>query len=184
MIPDPDTPIPATRTTVLIAVTMIVGLLLGCATADEPSIVPATSGTIPDGFGRERFATPAESDTGGGALPILPAGLALFHTLISKPAARPLSSLHRLASYVTSTTFDTLKLHKIFGCRRFRNQQHLAHSSANAKLISTGKLPVNLGSFVTIINPPAGKTSHCCHKYLDKVYMDIVFGDCMSLGGF
>ncbi len=107
MVPDPDTTIPATRTTVLTAVTMIAGLLLGCATADEPSNVAAATGTIPDGFGRERFATPPERDTGV-ALPILPAGLALFHTLISKPAARPLSSLHRLASFVTSTTFDTL----------------------------------------------------------------------------
>ena len=106
MIPDPDTTIPATRTTMLTAVTMIAGLLLGCATADEPSNVAATTGTIPDGFGRERFATPPEHDTGV-ALPILPAGLALFQTSISKPAARPLSSLHRLASFVTSTTFDT-----------------------------------------------------------------------------
>ena len=82
------------------------------------------------------------------------------------------------------TTFDTLKLHKIFGCRRFCNQQHLAQSSANAKLISTDELPANLGSFATITNPPAGKLSCRRRKYLDKVHMDIVFGDCQSLGGF
>ena len=82
------------------------------------------------------------------------------------------------------TTFDTLKLHKIFGCRRFRNQQHLAQSSANAKLISTGELPVNLGSFATITNPPAGKPSRRRRQYLDKVHMDIVFGGCLSLSGF
>jgi len=82
------------------------------------------------------------------------------------------------------TTFDTLKLHKIFGCRRFRNQQHLASSSANTKLISTGELPTNLGSFATITNPPAGKSSQRQQKYLNKVHMDIVFGDCLSLGGF
>ena len=82
------------------------------------------------------------------------------------------------------TTFDSLKLHKIFGCCKFLNQQHLAHSSANAKLISTGELPATLGSFATITNPPAGITSRCRRKYLDKVHMDIVYGDCLSLGGF
>ena len=34
------------------------------------------------------------------------------------------------------SVFDSLKLRKIFGCLRFRNQQHLTTSSANAKLIN------------------------------------------------
>ena len=97
------------------------------------------------------------------------------------PEVRPCNTP---AACENRTTFDTLKLHKIFGCRRFRNQQHLAQSSANAKLISTGELPANLGSFATITNPPAGKPSRRRRKYLDKVHMDIVFGDCLSLGGF
>jgi hypothetical protein len=50
------------------------------------------------------------------------------------------------------TTFDSLKLHRIFGCRRFKNQQHLTAASFNAKLISTGELPPTLGDFATINN--------------------------------
>ena len=83
------------------------------------------------------------------------------------------------------TTFDSLKLHKIFRCRRFRNHKHITASSAkNATLISSGPLPPTLGSFATIVNPPAGKSIKKRRKYLDKVHMDIVFGDSLALGGF
>jgi len=79
---------PIARKTTLTAIMLITGLLLGCAAADKP--------------GTEA------------SYPTLPAGLALFHTLVSKPAARPLSSLHRLAAFVTNTTFDTLDPDSIF----------------------------------------------------------------------
>ncbi|TDI27251.1 MAG: phosphatidylserine/phosphatidylglycerophosphate/cardiolipin synthase family protein [Acidobacteria bacterium] len=108
MNPGSDAAIPAARAVPLTAITLIAGLLLGCATADEPGNVAATSGTIPDSSGRERLARPSERDKKGYTFPVLSAGVALFHTLVSKPAARPLSSLHRLVSFVTSTTFDTL----------------------------------------------------------------------------
>ena len=108
MNPGSDAPIPAARAVPLTAITLIAGLLLGCATADEPGNVAATSGTIPDSSGRERLARPSERDKKGYTFPVLSAGVALFHTLVSKPAARPLSSLHRLVSFVTSTMFDTL----------------------------------------------------------------------------
>ncbi len=79
---------PVARKTTLTAIMLITGLLLGCAAADKPG----TEASYPN----------------------LPAGLALFHTLVSKPAARPLSSLHRLAAFVTNTTFDTLDPDSIF----------------------------------------------------------------------
>ena len=107
MNPDLNAAIPAARMAPLTAMTLIAGLLLGSATADEPGEPPATSGTILDTSEHERFVGPSEHGTGYG-FPILPAGVALFRTLVSKPAARPLSSLHRLASFVTGTTFDTL----------------------------------------------------------------------------
>ncbi len=107
MNPGLDAAIPAARTTLLTAITLIAGLLLGCATTDEPGNVAARSGTITDSSGHERFAGPSERDKKY-TFPVLPASVALFRTLVSKPAARPLSSLHRLVSFVTSTTFDTL----------------------------------------------------------------------------
>ena len=33
------------------------------------------------------------------------------------------------------------------------------------------------------VNPPAGKLLRKRRKYLDKVHMDIVYGDCLSLDG-
>ena len=118
MNPGSDAPIPAARAVPLTAITLIAGLLLGCATADEPGNVVATSGTIPDSSGRERLARPSERDKKGYTFPVLSAGVALFHTLVSKPAARPLSSLHRLVSFVTSTTFDTLDPNSVVLTRR------------------------------------------------------------------
>jgi hypothetical protein len=84
----------------------------------------------------------------------------------------------------TQTVFDTLKLHKIFSCRRFSNQQQIAMASSNAKLIHTGDLPPPLGSFSTIVNPSAGKPLRKCRRYLDKDHRDIVFGDYLSLRGY
>jgi len=88
----------------------------------------------------------------------------LSKTMIGKLHANPdknpdIRPCNTPAPCENCTTFDTLKLHKIFGCRRFRNQQHLASFSANTKLISTEELPTNLGSFATITTPPAGKSS-------------------------
>ena len=107
MNPDLDATVPVARTTLLTAITLIAGLLLGCATSDGPGNAAATSGTVPGYSEQERVAGPSERDKGY-RFPVLPAGIALFRTLVSKPAARPLSSLHRLASFITSTTFDTL----------------------------------------------------------------------------
>ena len=84
----------------------------------------------------------------------------------------------------TRTTFDTLRLHRIFGCRRFRNQQHVIAASANAKLIKQGELPVTLGDFATMNKPDKSKPLTTHRHYLDKVHMDIVFGDCLGLGGY
>jgi hypothetical protein len=51
-------------------------------------------------------------------------------------------------------------------------------------LLRTGELPTTIGDFTTINNPPRGKLIKKHRKFLDKVHMDIVFGDCLSLGGF
>jgi hypothetical protein len=109
----------------------------------------------------------------------------MLHKLHDNPTDLPdVRPCNTAAACENRHTFDTLKLHKLFGCRRFRNQQHLIASSDNAKLISTGELPPTLGAFATIPNPPAGKTIRKHRRYLDKVHMDIIFGDCVALGGY
>lgn len=82
------------------------------------------------------------------------------------------------------TTFDGLKLHKIFGCRKFRTQSHLISASKNASLLAGGELPTTIGDFASITMPNRGKTITKRRKFLDKVHLDIVFGDCMALGGY
>ena len=71
----------------------------------------------------------------------------------------------------------------MFGCRSFRSQRHVTDAS-NATLTHEGELPATLGSFATISNPPKGQPIKRHRRYLDKVHLDIVFGDCVSLGGF
>ena len=82
------------------------------------------------------------------------------------------------------TLFDSLQLHRIFGCRKFRNQRHIIAASKNASLIKAGEMPKTLGDFTTINNPNKGKPLTRRRKYLDKVHLDIVYGDCLGLGGF
>eukprot|EP00804_Cyclotella_cryptica_P026709 CCRYP_007942-RA/>CCRYP_007942-RA protein AED:0.35 eAED:0.34 QI:0/0/0/0.66/0.5/0.33/3/0/1904 len=121
----------------------------------------------------------------------------LLTTTSTPLPTRLLKSLHPDASKLPSippyatpsatesrTHFDSLKLHRIFGCRRFRNQEHITSASLNSKLVKTGEFPPTLGDFATITNPPRGKPLTKRRQFLDKVHMDIVFGDCLSLGGY
>ena len=54
------------------------------------------------------------------------------------------------------TQFESLNLHRIFGCRQFRNQKHLT-AATNASLVNSGLLPSTIGSFTKIANPEKGK---------------------------
>ena len=80
------------------------------------------------------------------------------------------------------TQFEYLNLHCIFGCRQSRNQKHLTAATI-AILENLGLLPSIIGSFATISKNPKGKTIKKWHQYLEKVHIDIVFGDCFALRG-
>ena len=80
------------------------------------------------------------------------------------------------------THFESLNLHRIFGCRQFRNQKHLTVAT-NASIVNLGLLSSTIGSFDTISDPPKGKTIKKRRQYLEKFHMDIVSGDCVDLGG-
>lgn len=96
----------------------------------------------------------------------------------------PVPPAYTAAACENRTTFDGLKLHKIFGCRKFKTQSHLIAASKNASLLAGGELPPTIGDFASITMPNRGKPITKRRKFLDKVHMDIVFGDCMALGGF
>lgn len=83
-----------------------------------------------------------------------------------------------------TTAFDSLRVYRMFGCTKFKNQSHLTAASKNATLIRCSERPSTIGDYTTINNPPRGKPIKKRRKFLDKVHLDIVFGDCMALGGF
>jgi hypothetical protein len=69
------------------------------------------------------------------------------------------------------------------GCRRFCNYCHLIHTSKDDQFLDNGKFPVSIGAYTTIPKAPCGKLiDRTPQRYLDIVHIDIVFGDCMSVG--
>ena len=62
-------------------------------------------------------------------------------------------------------------------------QSKAPHRTTNASLVNSGIRPSNIESFVTIDNFPKGKPIKKRRQYLDKVHIEILFGDCVALGG-
>ena len=100
-----------------------------------------------------------------------------LHTI---PDVRPCDTAPPLD---TGFAFDPLKIHRIFGYRRFRNPNHINSAANNATLIDAGKPPTTLGAFTNIPKSNEGTTKlpHC--HFLEKFHTDIVYGDCKSMGG-
>jgi hypothetical protein len=109
----------------------------------------------------------------------------ILHAIHADPSALPpIPPSYTPGACENRTTFDALKLHKIFGCRRFRTQTHLIAASKNASLLAGGELPSTIGDFASITMPNRGKPITKRRRFLDKVHLDIVFGDCVALGGY
>jgi hypothetical protein len=85
----------------------------------------------------------------------------------------------------TKTTYTPEELHRLTGCRQFRNYQHIISMTKDGSLLNTGKFPLSLGTYATIPKAPRGKAidKHQA-KYLNIVHINIAFGDCVSVGGF
>ena len=79
----------------------------------------------------------------------------------------PIQPLSTPASCENRTQFDSLNLHRIFGCRKFRNKKHLT-AETNASLVNSGLLLSTIGSFATIANPPKGKPIKKRRQLLEK----------------
>jgi len=81
--------------------------------------------------------------------------------------------------------FTAEELHRLTGCRRFRNYRHLIYTSKDGQFLDNGEFPLSLGAYTTIPKSPRGKPlDRTSSKYLDIVHVDIAFGDCMSVGGY
>ena len=76
--------------------------------------------------------------------------LNLVHRYATNLPHIPLSSTP--APCENRTQFESLNLHRIFGCRQFRNQKYLI-AATNASLVKLGLLLSTIGSFAAISNP-------------------------------
>ena len=106
--------------------------------------------------------------------------LNLFHRDANNLPLIPPSSTP--APYENINQFESLNLHHIFGWRHFRNQKRLT-AATNESLVTSGLILSTIGSLDTIANPPKGNPIKKRRRILDKLHMDIVFGDCVALGG-
>jgi hypothetical protein len=132
----------------------------------------------------DTIAVSGEELTASASKPLTKRMLHAIHDNPSNIQPVPVPPQYTPAPSEHATTFDSLRLHHIFGCRRFKNQLHITSASQNAELIRCGKMPTTIGDFTTINNPPKGKPLKKRRKYLEKVHLDIVFGDCVALGGY
>jgi hypothetical protein len=143
--------------------------------------VPSTP-SVPDPDPDDSIIISDDELTQSATKPLTKRMLAAIHDDVSKiPSVPP---AYTPAPAENSTKFDSLHLHRIFGCRKFKNQTHITAASKNAELIRCGEMPSTIGDYTTINNPAKGKPLTKRRKYLNKVHMDIVFGDCVALGGF
>jgi hypothetical protein len=85
----------------------------------------------------------------------------------------------------TKTTYTPEELHRLTGCCRFCNYQHIILTTKDSTLINTGEFPLSRGTYATIPKAPRGKAiDRLPVKYLDIVHVDITFGNCVSVRGF
>jgi hypothetical protein len=85
----------------------------------------------------------------------------------------------------SKTHWSAEELHQTMGCRKFCNYKHLLQVSSGGQWIDGGEFPPSLGSFATIPKAKRGQPlDQTVYRFLNAVYMDIAFGDCLSIGGF
>jgi hypothetical protein len=76
------------------------------------------------------------------------------------------------------------KIYHLFGNRRFRNYEHFGQTSKDAKFVRGGEPCPTIGEFANIRKRKRGTILPPTKRYLDKVHLDIVFGDTISKLGF
>ena len=106
----------------------------------------------------------------------------LHHDGTTFPPVRPCDTANTSDK---KTHWTSEELHRIMGCRKFKNYKHLLQVSRDGEWVDGGEFPPSLGSYATIPKSHrGGALDKHRYKYLDAVHMDIAFGDCLSVGGF
>ena len=70
-------------------------------------------------------------------------------------------------------------------CWKFRNCKHILNVSRDDEWVDDGKFLMSLGSYATILKAKWGTSlDRISYRFLNVVHIDIVFGDCVSVGGY
>ena len=97
------------------------------------------------------------------------------------PAVRPCDTPNGSDKKTNWTAED---LHRVTGCRKFKDYRHLLCTTHAGRWVETGEFPLSLGSHATIPKSRCGKSiDPRAYKYLDKVHGDIGFSDTIAIGG-
>ena len=98
------------------------------------------------------------------------------------PPVRPCDTPNASDTVTTLTSAD--RIYRSMGNRRFRSYDRFGQVLQNAKYINSGEPLQSLGEFANLKRRRRGKVLPPSKKYLDKVHMDIVYGDFVSKLGF
>ena len=81
------------------------------------------------------------------------------------------------------THYSAKELHQVAGCQKFKNYQHLVAGTRNDHYIDRGEFPLVLKSYSTLQTFRHDKAIDCTlYHYLNKVHIDIGFGDTIAVG--
>ncbi len=106
----------------------------------------------------------------------------IHHADSPLPSIRPCDTTNNSD---TKMHWTAEELHRIMGCQKFCNYKHILQVSRDGEWVGGGEFPPSLRSFATIPKANHGGPLDCTkHKFLDAVHMDIMFGDCLSIGSF
>jgi len=106
----------------------------------------------------------------------------VHHPGMTLPSVRPCDTAN---GSDTKTHWSSEELHRIMGCRKFRNYKHLLQVSRDGIWVDGGEFPASLGFYATISKTNrGGSLRRKRYRYLDAIHMDIAFRDCVSVGGY
>ena len=105
----------------------------------------------------------------------------LHHGCVAPPPVRPCDTPN---SSDKKTSWSAEELHKVTGCRKFKDYRKLLSITRDGRYMDVGEFPESLGTYATIPKSHRGKGIDRTHyRYLEKVHGDIGFGDTVAIGG-
>lgn len=105
----------------------------------------------------------------------------LLDDVLSPPPIRPCDTPN---GSDTTRHLTADKIYRLFGHRRFRNYQNFCLAAKDSKFINGGEPVPSLGEFATIPKRARGAPLPRPRRALERVHIDIVFGDGLGRLGY